>query len=233
MLIQFACEFGNQSDPDALLLQSITMSDKEFAEARTKELGRALKGLLISGEVNLDDALRHSNTLVDRAEDALTIAEPEARDVALAAIEKELQPSIAREPEEKDAAVWLRVLKSQPQTPDEEFAKVLVNMILPAGKIVVSAELRSRASQQVVDLALAARIHEARTGKLPSSLEDLKPIVEEVTLFQPLTGVPIGLRADDDGILIYHWGRNQKDDGGVLDEAASDWGLRIQKRAIQ
>lgn len=109
------------------------------------------------------------------------------------------------------------------------FANLLLEYTISAIRYNLRAELRAQASQQVVDLALVARAMQARTGELPESLADLEPFVEKSTLIQPSTGDPIGFRADETGIVIYHWHTNRQDDGGDLDESQDDWGIRIKK----
>lgn len=230
MLIQLSCNIWEQPDPNAQLLQQITMNEDEFAAAGTKLIGRTLKGMLTSGEVNLDDALRYSNQMYDRAIDVLSMPDAASREKAFAEIDTQIQVAESGAPGESNVSTLVRVLTSQPQKPAEQFSKVLLSMIFPAAQTGLRAELRTRASQNVVDLALAARALQARTGQLPGSLRELEPFADEAAFVQPSTGDSIAFRAVDQGILIYHWSSDRKDDGGDIDgENPKDWGIRIDK----
>lgn len=230
MLIQLSCNIWENPDPNAQLLQWVYMNENEIAAAGTQLIGRTLKGMLTSGEVNLDDALRYSNQMYDRAIEVLSIPDPAAREAAFAEIEESIQVVKSGAPSEFPASSLVRVLTSQPQKPEEQFAKVLLGMVFPAAQTATRAELRIRASQNVIDLALAARALQSRIGSLPESLRELEPMVEATTLTQPSIGDAIAFRADDKGIRIYHWCSNRLDDGGdIAGESPKDWGIRIEK----
>ncbi len=230
MLIQLACNISEQPDPNALLLQRISMSEDEFAAADTQLIGRTLKGMLTSGEVKLDDALRHANQTYDGAIEVLSIPDAASREAAFKQIEEQIQVAKSGQPGESQVSTLVRVLSSHPEEPAQQFSKVLLGMILPAAQAGARAGGRTRASENIVDLALAARAQQARTGHLPDSLRELEPLVKESTFVQPSTGDSIAFRAVDQGILIYHWSSDRKDDGGDIDgENPKDWGIRIDK----
>jgi hypothetical protein len=49
-------------------------------------------------------------------------------------------------------------------------------------------------------------------------------------MIDPQTGDPIGFRAFEGEIVIYHWGQNRADDGGDVDgDRPKDWGVRIRE----
>jgi hypothetical protein len=232
MLIQLACDIFEQPDPSATLLQGVAMWGDGFGgEAGGKLIGRTLHGMLTSGEVKLDDALRYANQTYDEAIAWIDLPDAQAREAAFRNIEEQLQVANSGppgEPGESGLTTMVRVLSSKPEEPAVQFSKVLLSMIFPAAEQCVRAEYRTQGSLNAVDLAMAARLLQAQTGHLPRSLRELEPLVDEATMNQPLVDEPIALRPDGEGILIYHWSANRIDDGGdIAGESPKDWGIRI------
>jgi hypothetical protein len=230
MLIQLACTIAEEPDTSANLLQGVAAwGDGLGGDAGAKLIGRTLHGMLTSGEVKLDDALRYANQTYDEAIALIDLPDTQAREAAFRSIEERLQvvkSGPPGEPGESGLTTLVRVLSSEPEEPAHQFSKVLLSMIFPAAEQCMRAEYRNRASQNLVDLALAARLLQAQTGHLPQSMRELEPMVDAATMEQPSVDEPIVLRPEGDGILIYHWCSNRKDDGGQI--GGKDWGVLLK-----
>jgi hypothetical protein len=61
---------------------------------------------------------------------------------------------------------------------------------------------------------LACKIYRKEHGRYPSSLGELAPGLLGKEPIDPFTGKPLLYRVQDNGVLIYSLGANQKDDGG-------------------
>jgi hypothetical protein len=66
----------------------------------------------------------------------------------------------------------------------------------------------------VTRIGLASRFYRDREGRFPASVADLIPrdLAEEP--LDPFTGKPFIFRADENGLLVYSFGSNEKDDQG-------------------
>jgi hypothetical protein len=226
MLIQMICRFADY--PDQAANDDLIASSKfgEFASMLSnRAFVRTLHDMVHSGEVPLDDALRYVNGMYDRAVAISKMTDTRERLEALKQLDEETS-QIAREGE----ASLIEIFVSKPEAPATQFAKAMLSNIFPAVEAVHAAEWRTEGSLHVIELALAARGLQARTGHHPMSLRELEPWADRPVMEQPLTGDPIALRYDRGELLIYHWFTNRQDDGGQCDpQNPLDWGLRIGK----
>ncbi len=228
MFIQMACTIWDKPEEGFTDIHLVQPFPNEFAGALPSKLYiKTLHGMLKSGEVKLDEALRFANQMYDRAIAISMISSPQDRKTAF----EELDQQLVNRSHDGNQAALLKAFFAKPEAPAEQFAKAILGMVFPATEAVSRGEWRTEGSQHVVELALAARVIQSRTGDLPQSLRELEPLVEELVMTQPATGDPIAFRADDRGILMYHWSSNRVDDGGQIDQekSASDWGIRIHK----
>lgn len=69
---------------------------------------------------------------------------------------------------------------------------------------------------------LAIRRYRIDTGRAPDSLEDLVPEFLDVIPIDPFAGRPVTYRKSDDSYLLYSFGLNQKDDGGIASRHDGD-----------
>lgn len=230
MFLQLACQVRNDS---AAFERSFGLNfPGGEAPMANKLIVSALKQMLQSSEVKLDDALRYSNSIYDRFVTAVSITDIQERNEALAELEKSVgeMAVVKSAPGQSPAADVLGVLFAPPQDPHRQFADVLLAQFVPALTTIVRAQTRVQSSQQVVELALAARLVQARTSHLPGSPRELEPLVSAENFIQPSTGDPIAFRFEDRAIVIYHWSADRKDDGGDISGAnPRDWGIRIRE----
>lgn len=226
MLIQMICRFADFPDQAASDIPISSGSFGEFASMLSnKAFARTLHDMVHSGEVPLDDALRYVNGMYDRATEISKMTDTRRRLEALKQLDNETNHT-AREGESSLVGMFV----SKPEPPATQFAKAMLNAIFPAVESVNAAELRTEGSLHVIELALAARGIQARTGNLPMSLRELEPWADRPVMEQPLTGDPIELRFDRGELLIYHWANNRQDDGGECEpQNPLDWGLRIRE----
>ena len=223
MFIQLACELVD--DPDFRIF--LVTGQGEMSATINKLVVSTLQQMLKSSEASLDGVLRYSNSVYDQMADLSTMEDVGARLAATTRFNKEIEEILGRDPDE---SLLTQVLFAKPQDPSHQVATVLLSQLLPAAETVNYAHWRSRASQQVVALALAARVVQSRTGHLPQSPRELEPFVDDATFIQPASGEPIQMRYDRGTLLIYHWGHNRQDDGGEIDgEDPKDWGIRLRK----
>ncbi|MFZ2055280.1 MAG: hypothetical protein WAU81_13925 [Candidatus Aminicenantales bacterium] len=61
---------------------------------------------------------------------------------------------------------------------------------------------------------LACKIFRNQTGRYPENLASLVPEILNEVPIDPFTGKPLVYRLQDDGVIIYSIGSNEKDDGG-------------------
>jgi len=226
MLIQMACKISDNPDAATADLEQIGFIPPEFRSILpNKVFVRTLRDMLQSGEVPLDEALRYSNEIYDRAIEISFMADPQKRENAFEQLQKQLVDG-----KSNGETSLAQVFLTKGEEPSKQFAKALLGMMFPAVDAVNRAEWRVEASQQVIELALAARVLQSQTGHLPGSLRELEPWVERSVMTQPSTGDPIAVQSDGDGILMYHWSSDRVDDGGDIDgEQSKDWGIRIAK----
>lgn len=193
--------------------------DVPQVEARRSQLEQSFA----RGEIKLDDALRLSNEYFDQVASASEMLDPDERRAAL-----EKQATLLGE--DNDASAMDRVLAATPERQSQIYAEEFLALNAGPTRLTIQVEFRRRGSQNVVKLGLAARTFQNMNGRLPSSLDELSGLVEKDVMVQPQSGERMGFILKEDGLVIYHWGHNEKDDGGDIDsEQSMDWGLRIRK----
>jgi len=115
---------------------------------------------------------------------------------------------------------------------------------LPGGGISnISAtglkEASLEALMETARIGLAARIYAAREKRFPAALTELVPGLSSREPLDPFTGKPLVFRVDKDGLLVYSFGSNEKDDGGrgtflitqLVQKSNDDWAWRDSFRS--
>ncbi len=227
MFIQMACKLKDGPREELPEFRQLIFGESEIGnDLPNKLLIKTLRDMLSSGEVNLDDALRYANKTYDRAIEITQMPDAHERQLGFDELEKQL----VMLPFDEGQSPVLQVFFAKPQEPAHQFSKVILSLVFPSANTVNRCEWRHEASQNVVELALASRSLQSQTGHFPGSLRGLEPFVDETTMIQPSTGATVAFRADDQGILIYHWSSDCKDNGGDIDgDRPTDWGIRIAK----
>ena len=85
---------------------------------------------------------------------------------------------------------------------------------------------------------LACRIYRNRNGKFPEKLEALVPEILDEVPIDPFTGKPLIYKVENNELIIYSFGSNEKDDGGrstyaitqLVAEKDDDWAWREKLR---
>jgi hypothetical protein len=75
-------------------------------------------------------------------------------------------------------------------------------------------EASLEALMETARIGLAARIYQAREKRFPAAIADLVPDILPREPLDPFTGKPFVYRVDQNGLLVYSLGSNEKDDGG-------------------
>ena len=81
---------------------------------------------------------------------------------------------------------------------------------------------------------LACEIYQHNTGRYPENLDDLIPEILDETPLDPFTGKPLAFKIENEELLIFSFGSNEKDDGGrgkyainrLVEEKDDDWTWR-------
>jgi hypothetical protein len=135
----------------------------------------------------------------------------------------------------------IEVAKKPPEQWTTEFATLnqqlpnlpaLARLLIPAMDKVAQAVQRSYAYQRCAIVMLAAERFRKRYDRWPESLDELKTtgLLAEIPT-DPYIGGPLKWKRTADGVIIYSVGRNQVDDGGVLDRTSnkleSDYGFQL------
>ncbi len=104
---------------------------------------------------------------------------------------------------------------------DEEFeilpARMMTGMLMPAIKQAEEAQTRMAAKSYTLQAAFAVKIAIGLTGEVPddiASLRDLGDLVPMIPL-DPYTGNDLQIVEDARGLVIYSFGTDGQDDGGV------------------
>ena len=102
----------------------------------------------------------------------------------------------------------------------------LAALFLPSLSGIHDAEWRVRARLELVQAALAVERYRLAKGRLPESLDELVPVIFPSLPRDPGNGWrPVSYRAKDNGeFVVYSYGRNREDDGGVeAERETSAW----------
>lgn len=103
-----------------------------------------------------------------------------------------------------------------------------VRLLMPALGAAVRTEGRNNTRRLVESTAIALLGYRDEHGKLPDSLEALVPEYFEAVPLDFATGEPLVYRVNEDGsALVYSFGDNFVDDGGVDDYKTGDIAIRI------
>ena len=100
-------------------------------------------------------------------------------------------------------------------------------------------EASLEALMETARIGLAARIYTAREKHFPTALAELLPGLSSREPLDPFTGKPLVFRVDKDGLLVYSFGSNEKDDGGrgtfliaqLVQKSNDDWAWRDSFRS--
>lgn len=86
------------------------------------------------------------------------------------------------------------------------------------------AQVHTEAPGAVARTALALRLHKARHGAYPETLDALAPGILTAVPNDPCTGRPLVYRRVGEGFIVYSLGLNLTDDGGTetWDDATGD-----------
>ncbi len=113
-------------------------------------------------------------------------------------------------------------------TSEHCWATPIVAELIPSLSSYYQRGAREEASRRATQVAYAAHIHRAETGRWPESLDELSGEYGVRMCEDPFSGRQFGYRVTADGPLLYSAGENGLDDGGVHNprwgDAAEDLG---------
>lgn len=243
-IVQMICRFTDDSDQAADDFQTVRANSRSFGLIFENNLmsNKAFAGMLRemarSGEIQMDDTLRYVNGMYDRAIAISDMTNARERLDVLNQLSDEAR-EMARERERKPSL--LDGFTTKADAPSIQFAKAMLSTYMPAVDNIYLAQWRTQGSMHVIELTLAARDLQARTGHWPESLRQLEPLVDRAAMEQPANGEPIGLRVEEGELVIYHWGMDQQDDSGDINQVDDksghrnsrnpplDWGVRMRE----
>ena len=106
------------------------------------------------------------------------------------------------------------------------------NTIIPALKSMVSMMGRSLAIARSTGVAVMIERYRQAHGVLPNMLSDLTVLVHGPFSMDPFTGQDLKYLVNGDSYVVYSFGNDRKDDGGLVDlekgQTPRDWGIRIR-----
>lgn len=107
------------------------------------------------------------------------------------------------------------------------FGYILGQLFLPATLAVSEAELRTKSVQDLTMLAALIHAHKLEHGSFPESLDQLN-LPDGISLpTDPFNqSAPLTYRLEKEGFVLYSYGRNRLDNGGVEDPPGDDFVVR-------
>lgn len=165
----------------------------------------------LSRSINWDPALINLNRFLDRCVKAMRIADREARQQELMALENEIK--LLKQSASADAISVGKVFMG-PRARGEMMGNILIGLLFPAFEKLQQAADRSEQLNHNQQLAFALAAYRADNGKYPVKLEELVPKYLKSVPNDLFSGQPMIYRLTDNGYLLYSVGQNGKDDGG-------------------
>jgi tetratricopeptide (TPR) repeat protein len=92
---------------------------------------------------------------------------------------------------------------------------VVTAMLLPAFDRTVASRDSAIAQLRLAEVALLLKAYKAERGEYPDSLAELGEFAGRELPADPFSGTSLVYQREGDGFLIYSWGTNLEDDGGV------------------
>lgn len=92
---------------------------------------------------------------------------------------------------------------------------VVTAMLLPAFDRTFARRDSAIAQLRLAEAALLLKACKGEGGEYPESLAELEELVGRELLADPFSGTSLVYQREGDGFLIYSWGANLEDDGGV------------------
>jgi hypothetical protein len=107
--------------------------------------------------------------------------------------------------------------------------------LLSGGAVFIRLTAETLALVRCTILTVAVERYRRQHGKLPASLDDLRPVYIDSLPLDPFTGKELLFSRDEEAYVVYSVGANRKDDGGSTMRKAEeirplDCGLRIRLR---
>ncbi|UCH35897.1 MAG: hypothetical protein JSV65_05960 [Armatimonadota bacterium] len=92
---------------------------------------------------------------------------------------------------------------------------IVTAMLLPAFDRTFARRDSAVAQLRLAEVALLLKAHKGESGRYPESLAELDEFAGRELPADPFSGKPFVYRREGDGFLLYSWGANLEDDGGV------------------
>ncbi len=215
-------------------LEAIMLVDREGLDAMTgpNQLFQSTGAepqipLQLTGRVDWDPALRKANQFYDRIVKAMRIKDHQTKIKELEKIEQDLK-SLRVKNQELNVGQALSLLLS-PQARGEKIGDIMLSLFLPAVIKVQQANDRSHQVHQNLQIAFALGAYQKEHGRYPRRLNSLVPQYLPEIPPDIFTGKPLVYRSSERGYLLYSFGIDGQDDGGLNwdDEPGKD-DLRIR-----
>ncbi len=159
-----------------------------------------------------DLILRMGNQWYDRMVDAWKQPTRQARQIAMAAIDEDINELATKARDPKRMA--LRMLGGTRKVVSEQIGSILVALLLPAVNAAQTAEDRGIMLRQMSEVGYALAAYRAEKGKYPAKLDDLVPKYVEKVPEDCFSGQTVRYRTEGDGFVLYSVGMNGEDDDG-------------------
>lgn len=116
------------------------------------------------------------------------------------------------------AALVYSLLLSPSSDPSEPIGKVLLIMTMPAARDAAEAEARTAQYFELTRLGFLLAAFRADKKRYPAQLSELAPKYVAQVPADLFTGGPLAYRPKPNGYLLYSFGPNGRDDGGLRHE---------------
>ncbi len=187
----------------------ILLAQRKMDQQSLKDVGMSNLEYTKYLAIDWNVALEQGNGYYDRYAAAARLPTHEARKLALAQLENELNRLTGG----FDADSIVAVLLSRSARSDAA-ATLMISLLLPALNATIDAQDRQNTTLDLTRLAAALAVYRAEHGAYPQKLDDLIPTVLKKLPVDLYSANPFIYQRKDDGYLIYSTGENGADDGG-------------------
>jgi len=100
--------------------------------------------------------------------------------------------------------------------------KVAARLVIPAASRALETQDRLVAQCDLAEMAMYLKQYKGKTGSYPKKLDAIVPEYSQELPVDPFAGAPYIYRKDGDGFVLYSFGVNVVDDGGIPDWTKGD-----------
>jgi hypothetical protein len=197
-----------------MFLDAVVMLDRDGAEALDASKAAQPFLSLFQRKINYERALRNANRWYDRMAQAMRSQDRQAREKELARIEKETDDVVMKSRKFKPGMLELVLSKDSDKVLGEHIGNILIGLLTPAVRKVLSASDRCEQLQSNLHVAFALAAYNRDHGRYPKELTVLVPKYLDTIPKDLFSDKPLIYRPTEKGYLLYSVGVNAKDEQG-------------------